>query len=93
MAKFTPTSSRAFSCRCLTGNDILKLLEDESFEAEFSSDCEKSDDSICDLSDPEDGWDSDRLNSQLDDRVLEVVEDVGMSSPSPPSSLSRFASR
>ena len=56
MAKFTPTSSRAFSRRCLTGNDVLKLLEDKSFEAEFSYDSDKSDDSICDVSDPEDGW-------------------------------------
>ena len=44
------------------------------------------------LSHPKDGWDSDCLNSQLDDGVQGVVDDVGMSSPSPPSSLSRFAS-
>ena len=46
------------------------------------------------MSDPVDGCDSDRMNSQLDDgdRDLGVVEDVAMSTPSPPSSLSRFDS-
>ena len=52
MPEFTPTSSRAFSRRCLTGDDVF---EDESFEVESSSDSDESDDSICDLSDPEDG--------------------------------------
>ena len=50
MAEFTPTSSLAFCRRCLTGDDVL---EDESFEADSNSD--ESDNSFCDLSDPEDG--------------------------------------
>lgn len=74
------------------GDDGLKLLEDESFEAESSSDSDESDDSVCNLSDHDDGWDSDCLNSQLDNGDLGVVEDFEMSSPFPPSSLSRFAS-
>ena len=77
---------------CLTCDDGLKILEDESFEAESSSDSDKSDDSFCNLLDPDNGWDSDCLNSQLDDGNLGVVEDIEMSRPSPPSSLSRFAS-
>ena len=77
---------------CLTGDDGLKLLEDESFEAESSSNSDKSDDFICNLLDPDNGWDIDCLNSQLDDGDLGVVEEIEMSSPSPPNSLSRFAS-
>ena len=85
-------NSRSLFHHCLTGDDVLKLLEDESFEAESSSDSDESDDYICDLSDSDDGWDSDHLNSQLNHGDLGVVDDGGMSSPSPPSSLSRFGS-
>ena len=74
------------------GDDGLKLLEDESSEAESSSDSDESDDSVCNLLDPINVSDSDCLNSQLDDGDLGVVEDIEMSSPSPPSSLSRFVS-
>ena len=69
---------------CLTGDDGLKLLEDESSETESSFDSDESDDSVCNLLDHDDGWDSDCLNSQLDDGDLGVVEDIEMSSPSPP---------
>ena len=41
---------------------------------------------------PNDGWNSDHLNSQLNHGDLGVVDDGGMSSPSPLSSLSRFGS-
>ena len=88
MAKFTATTLVHF----LTGNDVLKLLEDESFEAESSSDSDESEDHICNLSDSDDGWNSDHLNSQLNHGDLGVVDDGGMSSPSPLSSLSRFGS-
>ena len=60
----------------LTGNDVLKLIEDESFEAESSSDSDESEDYICNLSDSDDGWNSDHLNSQLNHGDLGVVDDV-----------------
>ena len=47
MAEFTATTLVHF----LTGNDVLKLLEDESLEAESSLDSDESEDYICNLSD------------------------------------------
>ena len=85
----TPSTSRSYSRCTLTGEDVLRILEDEEAMVESSSDSDASEDSIYDLSDPDSGLAVAVDNLVLDDPEFEPM-DVVLSSPTHLSSPPRF---